>query len=456
MTEPSHEPDGTLSRFPLSFTQEFFCSLDRGDLGGAFGLRFIMVGGWRIAGWIDVAALQGALDDVVARHELLRTVVIRDAEPPYQQVHPPCPVPLQIRDLPPAADRSREVRAEELIIEAEQSTMTPREVPLLRAVLGKFDDRDSVLVLTVHHSASDGWSMQLIMRDLAAFYAARTTSRPPALPSMRQYREYVAWQHAGAADPAADDALQYWREKLRGGRSFGLPNDRPVPEQHSRPYSVHNYVIDADVMAAASTLANGMRSSLFMVLLAAFNVLAYQITGTTGPTIRAFTTGRNEPQFQDTMGLFMNLVPFRTDIGGCATFREIVTRTRDTCVEAYAHEIPIHHIELAVPEFMELHEDARMSEFVLGMFQPQFDGAALQIADGTYAIDERVLPEPEHPDIPSGLVWNLSVLPSGELTGGVLFNLDEFDERTVVGWVSDYRRILSRSVSEPDQEWKAL
>ena len=103
--------------------------------------------------------LQGALDDVVARHELLRTLVVRDADPPYQMVFPPCQVPLEVRDLPPVTGKSRDMVVQELIVEAEAGTISAREVPLLRALLCRFDDRDSVLFLTVHHSVSDGWSV---------------------------------------------------------------------------------------------------------------------------------------------------------------------------------------------------------------------------------------------------------------------------------------------------------
>ena len=115
MTQQSpSQPGATTMRYPLSFTQEYFCSLDDGDLKGAFGNRFTIVSALRIAGHVDVPVLQGALDDVVARHELLRTVVVRDAQPPYQQVYPPSRVPLAVRDWP-ATERPRDLIAEELI-----------------------------------------------------------------------------------------------------------------------------------------------------------------------------------------------------------------------------------------------------------------------------------------------------------------------------------------------------
>jgi condensation enzyme len=456
MTKAQHEQEENEDQFPLSFTQEFFCSFDQGDQGGAFGFRFITVSGLRITGQVDVLALSGALADVVERHEMLRTTIARDAIPPYQQVHPPCPVPLEVRDLPPTADRSRNVRAEELIIEAEQVPVNPRQVPLLRAVFGRFDDRDSVLVLSAHHSACDGWAMQVIIRDMAAFYASRRTGQPTNLPEVRQYREYAARQRAGLADPMADGTRAYWRKKLAGARVFALPNDRPRPELYSQPYSVHNYLIESDVITPAAALAASTRSSLFMVLLAAFNVMAYRINGTTDPAIRAFTSGRTEPEFQETMGPFMNLVPFRTDISDCRTFREIVERTRDTCVEAYEYEIPINHVEQELPEFNQPHSEPRMSQFILGMFQPQFDSGAMKIAEGAHEILERELPEPEHPDIPSGLVWNMVILPSNQLTGGILYNLDEFDEATVIRWVAEFSRILTTTINSPEQAWLTL
>src|ERR1700733_2367138 len=179
MTDTSVGLDQEAKRYPLSFTQEWFLTMDQGDDSGPFGRRYLIVFALRITGPVDVAVLQSALDDVVARHELLRTLVVRDADPPYQLVCPPCPVPLEVRDLPPVTGTSRDMVIQELLVEALAGTISAREVPLLRARLCRFDDRDSALFLTVHHSVSDGWLAQLVLRDLGAFYAARVTGIPP-------------------------------------------------------------------------------------------------------------------------------------------------------------------------------------------------------------------------------------------------------------------------------------
>jgi condensation enzyme len=458
MTDSSLAVDRELARYPLSFTQEWFITLDQGDDGGTFGSRFITVSAVRIAGHVDLAVLQGALDDVVARHELLRTLVVRDADPPYQVVFEPCPVPLEVRDLPPyAAGEPRVAAIDELFLEAEAGSISARQVPLVKVRLCRFDDRDSLLLLTVHHSVSDGWSIGVIFRDLGAFYAARRTGTAAVLPPVRQYREYAAWQRAIAASTAEDGAPAYWRRQLDGAREFTIPNDHGHPASYSRPYSQHAHRIEPEVMAGASALATATRSTGFTVLLSAFYVLAHELTGGTDLSIRAFTAGRDELQFQDTMGLFLNCVPFRTRIDGCVSFRDIVLAARETFVDAMAYELPVNVIEQSFPAFVTSRENLRTSQFILANQQGQFgDVLSFPIADGADWAARRMLEGEEVHDIPSGVVWNLTIPPSGELDGGILYNLDEFDERTVAGWATRLRQLLTAAVRDPDQDWRLL
>src|SRR5580658_2873192 len=132
------EHDQVSKRYPLSLTQERFVTMDIGDDGGPFSRRYLIVAALRVTGPVDLAVLQGALDAVVARHELLRTLVVRDADPPYQLVLPPCQVPLEVRDLPAVPGKSRDMVIQELIVEAQAGTISARQVPLLRARLCRF------------------------------------------------------------------------------------------------------------------------------------------------------------------------------------------------------------------------------------------------------------------------------------------------------------------------------
>jgi condensation enzyme len=454
MTKSSLAPEP--QRYPLSFSQEWFVTLDQGEEGGAFGRGFLLVCEVRITGHVDLALLQGALDDVVTRHELLRTLVVRDADPPYQEIYPPCQVPLEVRDLPPVTGKSRDMVAQELIAEAEAGTISAREVPMLRALLCRFDDRDSALVLTVHHSVSDGWSLQVILRDLGAFYAARRSGLAAKLPEVRQYREYAEWQKASATSTAEDGAPRYWQDKLRGAREFTIPNDHGHPDSYSSPCSLYNDTIDADVMSAASVLAARARTTTFTVLLSAFHVLAHNITGATDLAIRAFTAGRNEEQFHDTMGLFINVLPFRTDLADCTSFRDVLIRSKETFIDALAHELPVNVIEQTFPDFVTSREDLRTSQFIIAETPTQLGDVVFPIADGAREVHQYLLEEARHHDIPTGMVWGLTPIPDGGLSSGVAFYPEEFDESTVAGWAAGLRRILTSAVHDPDQDWKTL
>jgi len=445
-------------KYPLSVTQERLVTMDEGDDGGPFGRRYLIVTALRVTGPVDLAALQGALDDVVARHELLRTVVVRDADPPYQMVCPPCRVPLEVEDLPPASGKqsgkSRDMVIQELIVGVQAGTISAREVPLMRALLCRFDDRDSALFLTVHHSVCDGWSIQVILRDLGAFYSARITGTPPRPAKTRQYREYAEWQRASAASTSDDGALRYWAGKLDGAREFAIPNDHGRPERYSRPYSLHVFGIDADTMAAAAVLANAVRGTQFMVLLAGVYVLANQITGATDLAVNAVTAGRNELEFQNTVGLFLNVVPFRTEIADCTSFRDVVGKTRETFIDAMAHELPASVIERAFPDFVGSRADTRFSQLRILQTPSQYGEMVLPIADGAREIAEALLDEAESSDILGGTEWHLSREPDGSLSGSVHFNLDEFAASTVRGWTAGLNRILASAVRNPDQDWR--
>ena len=455
MTDTSVALDQEAKRYPLSFTQEWFLTMDQGDDGGPFGGRFVIVSALRITGAVDLAVLQGALDDVVARHELLRTLVIRDADPPYQMVCPPCHVPLEVRGLPPVPGKSRDMIIQELILEVQAGTISAREVPLLRALLCRFDDRDSTLLLTVHHSVSDGWSFEVILRDLGAFYAARVSGTPPKLPQMRQYREYAEWQRANAST-ADDEALKYWAGRLDGAREFVMPNDHGHPERYSRPYSLHVFGIDADTMGAAAVLANATRGTRFMVLLSAIYVLAHQITGATDLTVKAVTAGRTELEFHNTMGMFLNVVPFRTEIADCTSFRDIVLKTRETFIDAMANELPASMLEQAFPDFIRSREDTRMSQVLILQTPSQYGEMVLPIAEGAKEVDEVLLEEAESSDILGGTEWHLSPQPDGAVSGSLHFNLDEFEESTPEVWTAALKRILASAVRDPGQDWRQL
>jgi hypothetical protein len=148
----------------------------------------------------------------------------------------------------------------------------------------------------------------------------------------------------------------------------------------------------------------------------------------------------------------------RTEIADCVTFRDVLVRTRQTCLEAYSHEIPADRIEAEAPDLRApLREPGRCRFFAFSMFVSHVEDSLLEFADGSYQVREEVVQEEsEGADLGGGFVWDMDLVPSGELTGTLRFNLDEFDQETVVGWVAAFRRILAGAVLDPDAAWRQL
>ena len=427
---------------PLTTNQEFLCMFDKGPDQGVFGPRHIVACGWRITGKVDSDALRDALHDVVVRHEALRTTIARDVEPPYQLVHPPATPELAEYELTGSDPDARETAAHEFVNRIEAGRCPVDEQPLLRAALGRFDDEDAVLVLYAHHTVSDGWSLQILIRDLAQFYAARRGFGEPDLPDMAQYGEYAVWQQEYLASAPVAEARAYWRDKLAGASFVPLATDRTRTDATGQ-YSVHRFLIDRETTAATHLVAKQLRCSPFMVLFAAFTLLAHRTTGATDLTLPTITSGRNNPTFNETVGPLFNFMPLRTDVSDCRDFKDLVTKIRGTCLEMYSYEIPFGEIVAEAPQvvapFADL--DCAVQAFQCFQFPVGTDGTPvgdLKIAE----MRRRLLSDPNTSDIPDGVVWALDIDPDGDIICSIRFNSNDFDEATLVELATGYVDLL--------------
>jgi condensation enzyme len=438
---------GQLNTPPLSRNQELLCALDNGPAAGALSEWYTINYGLRVGGAIDTNALKAALDDIVARHEILRSSLVRTGERWNQVIHPPAPVNLTVRDMPQVPLHSRHVRAHQLLNEIEARPFPAGEVPLLRAELVRFDAGDSLLVLTTHHIASDAWSMGVIIRDLRALYAARGGHLPHGLPDACQYRDFALWQHA--SEDADLAARRYWRQKLPGARILAIQADRVLPPDTADPYSVHRFTIDAELVRATAALAARTRSSLFVVLLAAYNLLARRLTGSADLTVPTFTSGRGEDRFGDAVGPYYNLLPVRTGLEDCATFLDVIARTRASCLEAYSHDIPFVLITAEAGDLMKpcARDDLEVAAFEM---LPAAAATSERAADVTFSeLRDRQSSQPIGASTPRGLLWALDRLRSGEIAGAIRYSRHRFEEGTIPGLAVDYRRALSAAVMNP-------
>lgn len=447
-TEIVQEANTAQERIPLSLQQEFVCLFDQGDDDAPFSPHYHIVEAWRVTGQVDVEALRRALLDVVTRHEALRTIIVRGDGDNYQKIDPPSPPELIVRDFPVTGE-SRAAQAESLIQELEAGTIDPERTPYLKAVLARFDDQDAVLALMTHHIATDGWSMRVLIRDLANRYAAQKGFDVPGLPRAPQYREYAAWQRdESAATPAA--ARQYWKNWLQGARISAIPTDFPRSAGLAQSTGVHRFAVPADIVSSAARLANSTRSTPFMVLLAAYTLVVREKTGSTDVVVATFTPGRGGRRFQDSVGSFFNFIPLRIDIADCKTFEEVLRRTRRTCLEGYSNDIPSIRIFAEAPDLMGPAMSDGAAPAVFQVFpDPVMLGDDIP-GDLRYAQITRLpLAQPRTSATPDGVLWTLGMSPSGGITGSTVFKRNLFDDRSIADMITEFQQVLRKAVASP-------
>jgi hypothetical protein len=449
IAETSRSSDEQQDRFPLSANLELFCIFDNGDDMGAFGPHDLVIIGWRVAGEIDIDALRGALDDVAERNEILRTEVVRTEGDRHQRVLPTVPAAkVDVVDLPADDPRPRDERADEFINQVEFHELHITDLPHVKAVVGRFDERDSVVVLLTHHTASDGWSMQVLMREIATFYAERTGAGKAELPEAVQYNEFSQWQQEWLASEEANRSRAYWRETLDGAAASTIPMDEPEGVPYG--YAVHRFLWPTELADATKQVAKSLRASPFMVLTATFNALMYKMTAETDLVTGTFIAGRDEPRYADVVGPFFNMIPLRTDLTDCGTFSELVNRTRATCLDSYAHALPYGVISAEAPELNAPFAAGGVAVCAFQVFQFPNAMEETTIGDLTYTeVRKRSMSYQETSELPNGLVFTLDLLPSGEIAGHIRYNKAEFVASSIEKLASDYREILERATAKP-------
>lgn len=457
MQDLENPTDQHASRIPLSFNQEFLCALDIGYADGPFGPMYHVVRGWRLTGSLDLKILQASLDDVVARHETLHTELVRNDGQPYQRILPVSSPKLVVADLS-AADGNRERVAEQFVNDVEASELDPREWPPLRAHLGRFDSGDAVLALIGHHTAIDGWSMRLIMRDLGAAYAGRCAGQPAELPPTTQYQQFALEQKAGSEQPAVLAAREFWRKKLSGAQVIGISKDRQPAADAVAVTATYRFLVDPQLTADTLSFARKTASSPFMVTFTAFNVLLRRMTGTDDVVTPTLTSGRGRPLFDETVGLFFNWVPVRTDFSGCKSLREALDRTRQSCLQLQDNDIPVAYIFGEAPEVLRdsMEQGTAVSAFQVFHNPVETTGQPMG-ADLRYSqMRRRLLSQPVSSSIPNGTLWTLDIEPGTGMFGSAKYRGDEFDEATIADMAQQFCDVLRSLVTDPDARLQQL
>jgi amino acid adenylation domain-containing protein len=440
-------PGAPLDRdLPVSFAQRRLWFLDRLEPGNPF---YNVAAAWSLRGRLDVGALEHALNGVVLRHEALRTRFVERDGGPRQVIAAHAAVPLERIDLThrPAPDATIEARR--LMVEEARRPFDLARGPLVRAHL--FETREErVLLLMLHHIACDNWSVQIILRDLLAIYAARAAegpAAPPGPPALAephaQYADFAAWQQDPRREEIMARELAWWRDRLAGAPgALALPADRPRPAARTYRGSVRPFSLPADLVLGLAALGRDERGTLFMTLLAGFAALLARHADEPEVVIGSPAAGRTRTEWEDVVGCFANTLVLRVDLRGRPSFRALVRRAREACIGAYANqEVPFERlVESLAPSRSLGHE--RLAQVMFQLLNaprttprlPDLEIAPFPLDLGTSKFDLTVFLRER----------------AGDLEGSAEYSTDLFEPETVDRLMERYAVLLRGAVARPD------
>ncbi|MZG02114.1 non-ribosomal peptide synthetase/MFS transporter [Streptomyces sp. SID5614] len=427
-------PEGTVP--PLSFAQERLWFMEQFAPGTA---AYNIPVARRLRGPLDRPALQRALDAVIARHETLRSrYPATDDGRPVLEIAAPAPFALR------TADADDEEHAARLVDELGALPFDLVAGPLINGLLVRIGADDHVLLLVVHHSVSDGWSSEVLVSEVLRGYAAHARDEPDPLTELPvQYGDFALWQRERLTGGRLGDEVAYWGRELAGVRPLELPTTRPRPEHQTFDGAGYGFDVDRDLLDRLTALGKEHGATVHMVLLAAFQLVLSRFSGQRDFAVGSPVAGRPEPELEGLIGMFVNVLALRARLDGDPAFTELLARTRETCLEAYAHqELPFAQL------VSELNVERDVSR------SPVFQ-AVLAVQNYASAAPEAELPLHVEPFglHAAGTRFDLELfLMEGEggLRGAFNYNTDLFDESAVARIAEALDRLLHDVADRPD------
>jgi len=426
---------------PCSFGQERLWFMDRLSPESAIYNQTQVV---ELQGPLDFDALRRAMDEIVRRHDILRTAVRSDVGRPVQVVEPELVVPLSYEDLSELSQAEQEARSRRRIDDQAHRAFDPAQPPLYRVTLLRLGPERHLMLETVHHLIADGWSMRVFRRELAAIYTAYTSGLSSPLPELPlQYADYARRQRTWYREAIVQGQMSYWRKQLAGELPVTkLPTDFPRPAGLSyarnvaQPFTLDGLNDELDRLRLESG------ATPFMVMLSAFLVLLHRYTGQEDLVVDTPVSGRTHSELEGLIGFFVNSLILRADLSGRPTFRRLLERVRKLCLEAYANQdLPFDKVvsQLQLPperrgqpltsvSFM-LHETVAKNEDL---------GAGVRVVPADYDISDEF-------DL-SLVVWQG---PEG-WSGDVQYDPRLFEPATAVRLAGHYTTLLNSALANPD------
>jgi amino acid adenylation domain-containing protein len=431
---------------PLSFGQQRLWFLNQWEPdSAAYNVSMAML----IEGYLNASALEQSVTEIVRRHEVLRTVFSCEGDAPMQVVQPPAPFPLRHLDLASMPMEDREDELQRLAGEEASQSFDLARGPLLRATLVKMESQKHAVLITMHHIASDGWSLSVLHRELSVLYEAFSRGGTSPLPDLPiQYADYAAWQHRLLKGERLGSQLKYWREQLLELPTLEIPTDHPRPPTQRFRGARHAFRLPKELMEALQSLSRKEGATLFMTLMTAFQSLLSRYTAQEDIVVGSPIAGRTRTELEGLIGFFVNMLVLRTDLSGDPTFRELLARVRKVVLEAFANQdIPF---EKLVEELRPRRDPSRNP-----LFQVAF---ALQNAPRSKPILSGLTLS--RIDVQSSRVrFDLElhfVETPDSLNGLFIYSTDLFEEATIVRMAGHFQTMLEGIAADPNRRLSEL
>ncbi|UCD34813.1 MAG: amino acid adenylation domain-containing protein [Nitrospiraceae bacterium] len=428
-------------RLPLSFAQERLWFLGQLDPhSAAYNIPLVL----RLTGQLNVTAMEKGLGEILRRHEVLRTTFITENDQPSQRIGPAGAFLLWQVDLSEMPEEQREAEVLRLANEEATRPFDLEKGPLLKAALLRLSGQEHVLLLTVHHIVSDGWSTGIIYRELSALYEAFSQGMPSPLPELPiQYADFAIWQRQWLQGDILETQLAYWKKQLTGNLPIlELPTDHVRPAVRTFRGDIHTLQFPQDLKGAIQKLSHEEGMTLFMVLLAAFQCLLHRYTGQDDIIVGTPIANRNHEKIERLTGCFVNTLVMRTTLSGDPSFRELLKQVRTVSLDAYAHQdLPF---EKLVEELRPARDLSHTPLFQV-MFALQNEPVpALRLTDLT-------LSPVEIGEKRTKFDLEVSLWETEEgLSSALVYSTDLFDATTIERMACHYQRILSGVSGNPD------
>jgi len=398
----------------------------------------------RLGGRLNAPAMERTLGEIIRRHEALRTTFKMVAGQPLQAIHGAEPISLPVIDLTGLPEAGRELEAQHLAQAEAAEPFDLERGPLVRATLLRLDHKEHVLLFTMHHIVSDGWSTGVLIREVATLYKAFVKEQPSPLPELPiQFADFALWEREWLRAAALDKQLAYWKQQL-GGKppTLELPTDRPRPIVATHKGASKSFALPEILSASLKALCQRLNVTLFMLLLAAFNVLLHLYTGQEDILIGSPIANRNRAETEALIGCFINTLVMRTDLSGNPSFGELLGRVREMVLGAFANQdVPFERVVAELrPQRTHSHQRFFRVWFVLHnapMQTLELPGLRLsnfKVERGTAQFD-----------------LAMSVMEAaGQIVGSLNYSTDLFDAETIAEMLERYALLLQSGAAHPE------